>query len=989
MKTIRTLLLVVPLLWLAPGVGAQTTEVFTFANLNRAVPDGTPAGLADSRIVNSAIANLVSVRVRLNVTGSFSGDLYAYVLHINEQGTNICVLLNRVGRRAGNPAGYNDSGLNVTFDSAAPNDIHLYRSITTPALGAQLTGSWQPDGRKVDPVSVLDSSPRTTTLTSFAGTSGDGEWTLFLADMDSGASHQLVSWELELKGAVPPAISWVTPADIVYGTALGSSQLNASAGAVAGTYAYTPAAGTILNAGPAQTLSVLFTPTDTVNYSPATATVSLNVLKKNLLVRGDSTNKAYGAANPPLTATYIGFITGDSTNKLTNLATVTTPATTASPAGSYAVTASGLVSSNYTPSYITGTLNITKVPLSITADADISTPAVDTFTKVYNGLAFSPFTVRYSGFVNGETPAVLGGTLTFSGPGATADNVGTGYLVTPGGLTSGNYDITFVSGALNITKATLTVTADADISTPAVDTFSKVYNGASFSPFTVRYSGFVNGETPGVLGGTLTFSGPGAAAVNVGTGYTVTPGGLTSSNYAITFVSGALNITKAPLTITADADITTPAVDTFTKVYNGLTFSPFTVRYSGFVNSETPAVLSGALTFSGPAVAAVNAGSGYVVMPGGLTSGNYDITFVPGALNITKALLTITPNNATKLFGAPLPVFTDTYSGWVGSDGIGSLTAPATNSTSATAISPAGSYAITPSGAVSTNYAFDYRTGTLTITKATSAATLASSKNPAPLGAQVTFTFTATAVAPGGGTPDGTVTFRVDGTAVASPTLSGGSAQYSSSTLSVGTHTITADYAGSDNFLGTSATLSPAQLINTVNTPPVAGADTLLRYATNGAKVEITTLLANDTDADGDPISFVDVSSTSAQGGSVALQGSWIFYTPPSGFTNVDSFTYRITDGRSAPVTGTVNVQLKPGDGPALNLTIAALGDGSYRLRFYGIPNRSCRIEFAPAIQPPSWQTLTRGVADSYGIFECTDKPSGGIDSRFYRAVYP
>ena len=56
-----------------------------------------------------------------------------------------------------------------------------------------------------------------------------------------------------------PTITWATPASITYGTALCSTQLDATAN-VAGTFAYSPAAGTVLKAG-TQTLSVTFTPT--------------------------------------------------------------------------------------------------------------------------------------------------------------------------------------------------------------------------------------------------------------------------------------------------------------------------------------------------------------------------------------------------------------------------------------------------------------------------------------------------------------------------------------------------------------------------------------------------------------------------------------------------------------------------------------------------------------------------------------------------------
>jgi hypothetical protein len=74
-----------------------------------------------------------------------------------------------------------------------------------------------------------------------------------------------------------PTITWATPASVTYGTAIGSTQLSATA-SVAGTFVYTPASGAILGVG-AQTLSTTFTPTDTTKYTTATATVSLVVNK--------------------------------------------------------------------------------------------------------------------------------------------------------------------------------------------------------------------------------------------------------------------------------------------------------------------------------------------------------------------------------------------------------------------------------------------------------------------------------------------------------------------------------------------------------------------------------------------------------------------------------------------------------------------------------------------------------------------------------------
>lgn len=83
-----------------------------------------------------------------------------------------------------------------------------------------------------------------------------------------------------------PIIVWANPPDIDHGTALDNTQLDATARwtlgttpvTVAGMFNYNPPSGTVLPIGPAQTLSVAFTPTDTANYNPASASVVINVL---------------------------------------------------------------------------------------------------------------------------------------------------------------------------------------------------------------------------------------------------------------------------------------------------------------------------------------------------------------------------------------------------------------------------------------------------------------------------------------------------------------------------------------------------------------------------------------------------------------------------------------------------------------------------------------------------------------------------------------
>src|SRR5207249_8048355 len=134
-------------------------------------------------------------------------------------------------------------------------------------------------------------------------------------------------------------------------------------------------------------------------------------------------------------------------------------------------------------------------------------------------------------------------------------------------------------------------------------------------------------------------------------------------------------------------------------------------------------------------------------------------------------------------------------------------------------------------------------------------------------------------------------------------------------------------------------------------------------------------LLINDSDADGDPVTFVSVSATSANGGMLTASNGWIFYTPTAGFTNTDTFTYTISDGRGAPVTGTVTVAIKVDTVPSPDLTVTSLGGGSYQLRFDGIPGRTYHIQYTEDLAV--WLPLGTGTADGAGLFVLTDTPPG------------
>lgn len=162
---------------------------------------------------------------------------------------------------------------------------------------------------------------------------------------------------VDTAGTTPPTLNWSTPAAITYGTALGATQLNASAN-VPGIFSYSPGAGTGLHAGNGQVLSVTFTPNDTTTYAVATATTTISVAKAGLTVRAVDKTKAEGSANPPLTVSYTGFVTSDNASVLDTPPTMSTTATTGSAVGTYPITASGLADNDYVPTYVDGTLTV-------------------------------------------------------------------------------------------------------------------------------------------------------------------------------------------------------------------------------------------------------------------------------------------------------------------------------------------------------------------------------------------------------------------------------------------------------------------------------------------------------------------------------------------------------------------------------------------------------------------------------------------------------
>lgn len=166
------------------------------------VPDGNLSGWSDTRAISEPSSLTISdLRVTLNISGGYNGDLYAYLTH----GSSFAVLLNRVGvgQTQGDAFGYADAGMTVTFATSGNHaNIHWYGGGGIP------TGTFLPDGRAVDPLSTpaqLEGASTGANFTSALGIDPNGNWTLFVADVSAGGGLSTVtSWGLQITAVPEP-----------------------------------------------------------------------------------------------------------------------------------------------------------------------------------------------------------------------------------------------------------------------------------------------------------------------------------------------------------------------------------------------------------------------------------------------------------------------------------------------------------------------------------------------------------------------------------------------------------------------------------------------------------------------------------------------------------------------------------------------------------------------------------------------------------------
>ncbi len=391
-----------------------------------------------------------------------------------------------------------------------------------------------------------------------------------------------------------------------------------------------------------------------------------------------------------------GFLNGDTSSVIAGQPQLSTTAASAPNAGAYwiKVDVTSMTAANYSfqPAY--GRLTIAKALLTVTPD---------NVSMTYGG-GWPRLTYQITGFLNGDTPAVLTGA-----PHAQTDaSLGSGvgkyvWNAATNAIASQNYTFKSVPGSLTITPAVLTVIPYS---------LSMVYGGA-VPALRYAFQGLVNGDGPGVISGQPAMSSAASSGSPAGVYLVhVALGTLAAPNYTFNFADGAITVTKAVLKVVPS---------NLSMVY-GSALPALTFTLQGFVNADTPL----SATTGAPLLITTAASSSPVGLyditsaVDTLVAANYTFSFQTSKLAITPAPLNVVADNKSIKIGSALPVFTFSVSGLVNGDVLGSATSGAPIlSTAATATSPAGVYAITvaPGKLSSINYKLAFKNGTLTITK--------------------------------------------------------------------------------------------------------------------------------------------------------------------------------------------------------------------------------------------------------------------------------
>lgn len=544
--------------------------------------------------------------------------------------------------------------------------------------------------------------------------------------------------------ATPSVTSWPTASTITYGQTLSSSTLTGGAASTGGTFTWTspsttPGAGT-------QSENVIFSPSDSTDYTTVTGQVNVTVSKATASV----TTWPIASAITYGQSLSLSRLTGGSANVSGTFAWTSPTTTPATGTSSQPVT--------FTPS---DTADYSNISGSAGVTVGKATPTVNawpTASSIVYGESLSS-----SGLSGGS--ANVGGTFTWTAP-ATTPNVGTPsepVLFTPTDTT----DYTTVTGATTVTVTSSTATVTTWPTATAImygqTLASSVLTGGAAS-------------VAGVFSWTAPSTAPsvGAQAESV----TFTPNDTT--DYPKVTGSATVTVGKATPTIVWAA--------------------PSAINYGTVLS---PAVLDATASFKGvtvPGTFTYQPAAGAMLQAG---TQSLTATFVPAdstdlgsaqsavSIVVNPAVLTLVANNVSRTYGSANPVFTGSIVGAINGDVF-----TESFGTTATQASSAGTYSIIPavSGSNLASYTSVLQQGTLTITTAGTSVSLAGELQGNSMA------LTATVSSSTSGVPTGMIVFYDGTSALASITVDGTGTAVWNGQLVPGTHSLVASYGGDSNF---------------------------------------------------------------------------------------------------------------------------------------------------------------------------------------------
>ncbi len=240
------------------NVTAKTTPVITW---------NTPAAV----VVGTALS-----ATQLDATASVAGTFVYSPTASTVESTAGLVTLN-VTFTPSDTADYTTATASVTLNVTAINKTTPVITWSTPAsvsAGTALSATQLDATTSVAGTFVYSPSAGTVESTAGPVTLNVSFTPNDTTDYNSATASVTLNVTAVIK--TTPAITWNTPASVPEGTPLSATQLDATA-SVAGTFVYTPAAGKVESAAGNSTLKVTFTPSDTIDYNTATASVTLTV----------------------------------------------------------------------------------------------------------------------------------------------------------------------------------------------------------------------------------------------------------------------------------------------------------------------------------------------------------------------------------------------------------------------------------------------------------------------------------------------------------------------------------------------------------------------------------------------------------------------------------------------------------------------------------------------------------------------------------------